>query len=122
MSDPTIKDIAGELLKASLLLDEAAKILKTNAKILASKDCGLEEPWVPLRQAVKETGMSVRAMQTTIRDKLWEHGEHYINTSQGSSPRYKVDPLKVKEWRRISPEKRPPVKGRRASRSQKKAG
>lgn len=122
MSEPTIKDIAGELLKASFLLDEAAKILKKHAKILASKDCDFEEPWVPLRQAVKQTGMSVRAMQTTIRDRLWEHGEHYINTSQGSSPRYKVDPLKVKEWRRTSPEKRPPVKRKQASQSQKKAG
>ncbi|NER39708.1 MAG: hypothetical protein F6J93_38210 [Oscillatoria sp. SIO1A7] len=113
----SIEKISDDLLEAFSLLEKAARIIERSAKILSSKNLESEQPWVPLAQAVEETGMSVRQMQETIRNKYWKHGKQYINTSQGIRPYYKVNPSEVQIWLQTSPEKRPPAKNKRARRS-----
>ncbi|MBW4683481.1 MAG: hypothetical protein KME19_25835 [Microcoleus vaginatus WJT46-NPBG5] len=65
-----------------------------------------EATWLPLAKAAEKTGFSPRQMRERIRDGRWKYGKHFIDTSDGGAPRYRINISAVQKLASTPPEKR----------------
>jgi hypothetical protein len=101
-----------ELTQAVIALTNATFTL---SKAIATMNQVLEKrvqdnAWVTPRQAAERLGVKSQWILTRIRDGRYRHGTHYVDTSDGDRPKYRVSMAAIQKELAKLPEKRKPAK------------
>jgi hypothetical protein len=65
--------------------------------------------WLTPRQAAAHLGVKPLWILTRIRDGRYKHGVHYVDTSDGDRPKYRVSMAAIQKELIKPPEKRKPA-------------
>lgn len=104
-----------ELTQAAIALTNATAAL---TKAIAAMNKALEkrvqdDAWVTPRQAAARLGVQPLWILARIRDGRYKHGVHYVDTSDGDRPKYRVSVAAIEKELALVPEKRKPAKQKR---------
>jgi hypothetical protein len=97
-----------EILEALKALTEATRAVER----LLDEQLQEKRPWIPVKEAASRLGVSHHWILERIRKRYYKYGVHFVNTSDGSRPKYLVSVAAIRRELMKPPEKRNTVKSR----------
>ena len=97
-----------QILEAIARLEAKLDALSSGTDISPSPSPTPEPKWVSPTEASVYTGLSPWQIRERIRDGRWKYGREYIDTSDGTQPRYRINVAAVSRFAATPPEKRHP--------------